>query len=67
MLKKGMKKCGKPSCRISTLADEVCTFRGSRTYFINFSFDCGSAGVVYLLSSKICCKIYVGKPPKKTF
>ena len=29
-------------------------------YYINFSFDCDSAGVIYLLTCKRCSKIYVG-------
>ena len=29
-------------------------------YYINFSFDCDSAGVVYLLTCKRCSKMYVG-------
>ena len=28
-------------------------------YYINFSFDCDSAGLIYLLTCKRCSKIYV--------
>ena len=29
-------------------------------YYINYCFDCNSAGVIYLLNCKRCSKIYVG-------
>ena len=30
------------------------------TYFINYSFDCDSVGVIYVIKCKTCAKIYVG-------
>ena len=42
-------KCGKPRCQIRRLVGDGCRFQENRTYFINFSFDCDSAGVLYPL------------------
>ena len=57
---KGMKKCGKPRCQICGFVDEGCTFQGKCICFINFPFNCDSCEVVYILSCKVCHKIYVG-------
>ena len=60
---KGMRKCGKSRCQICNFVEEGSSFgdgRGAYMYYINFSFDCDSAGVIYLLTCKRCSKIYVG-------
>ena len=58
---KGMKKCGKSRCQISTYVHEGCNFAGAgNAYFINYSFDCDSVGVIYLITCKKCANIYVG-------
>ena len=59
---KGMRKCGKSRCQICNVVEEGSSFEDGRghMYYINFSFDCDSAGVVYLLTCKRCSKMYVG-------
>ena len=44
------------------LKKEGSSFEDGRghMYYINFGFDCDSAGVIYLLNCKRCSKIYVG-------
>ena len=57
---RGMKKRGK-RCQICNYVEEGCIFeeRG-RSYHVNFSFDCDSLGVIYLIRCRKCRKIYVG-------
>ena len=56
-----MKKCGKSRCQICKYVDEGCNFAGAgNTHFINYSFDCDSVGVIYLITCTKCAKIYVG-------
>ena len=55
--------CGKKRCQICKLVKVGSVFESSvedRTFHINHSFNCDSAGVVYLLTCKICSKQYVG-------
>ena len=41
--------------------DVGCTFDGEdRTFVNNISYDCDSAGVIYLILCRTCGKIYVG-------
>ena len=58
----GMRKCGKSHCQICNFVEEGSSFEDGRghMYYINFGFDCDSAGVIYLLNCKRCSKIYVG-------
>ena len=51
---KGMKKYGKSRCQICNFVEEGSTFEDGRghMYYINFGFDCDSAGMIYLLNSK---------------
>ena len=56
---KGVKKSGKLRFQICRFVDEGCMFLGKPTYFINFPFNYDSSGVVYILSCKMCDKIYV--------
>ena len=47
---KGMRKCGKPRCQICNYVEEVEKFVYDKyTYWINYSFDCDSEGVIYVL------------------
>ena len=59
-----MKKCGKSRCQICKYVDEGCNFAGAgNTYFINYSSDCDSVGVIYFITCITCitcAKIYVG-------
>ena len=59
---KGMKKCGKSRCQICNFVEEESSFEDGRghMYYINFSFDCDLAGVIYFLTCKRCSEIYVG-------
>ena len=62
---KGMRKCGKSLRQIwgkIVLGEEGSCFGDCRghMYYINFSFDCDSTGVIYLLTCDRCSKIYVG-------
>ena len=46
---KGMKKCGKSRCQISTYVHEGCNFAGAgNAYFINYSFDATLWGLFIL-------------------
>ena len=59
--RRGMKKCGKLRCKICAFVEEGCKFEnGNRKFRINYSFDCDSEGVVYLILCKQCKKKYVG-------
>ena len=54
---KGMKRCGKTRCQICDFVDEGNIFGPSNhTYYINFTFDCDSEGIVYLIICKKCKK-----------
>ena len=59
---KGMRKCGKSRSQICNFVEEGSSFGDGRRhmYYINFSFDCDSAGVINLLTCKRYSKIYVG-------
>ena len=58
---KSMRKCGKSRCQICKFVDVSCTFDGEdRTFVNNISYDCDSAGVIYLILCRTCGKIYVG-------
>ena len=58
---RGMRKCGKTCCQICKLVKEGDKFYDEKqTYHINYSFDCNSKGVVYLIKCKKCLKLYVG-------
>ena len=59
------RKCGKTHCQICKLINEGDKFYDKgRTYHINYSFDCDSRGVVYLIKCKKCLKLYVGSTIK---
>ena len=52
---KGMRKCGKTRCQFCNLVKEGDKFYDKgRTYHINYSSDCDSGGVVYLIKCKKC-------------
>ena len=47
----GMKKCGKSRCKVCGFVEESRDFEGhGNKSKINYSFDCDSEGVVYLIS-----------------
>ena len=50
------------AARFANVLEEGSSFEDGRGHmcYINFSFDCNSAGVIYLLTCKRCSKIYVG-------
>ena len=56
-----MKKCGKARCQICEFVDEIDEFEvNGRTYQINYSFDCDTGGMAYLIKCRQCCKLFVG-------
>ena len=56
-----MKKCDKARCQICNFVVETQKFEhNGHTYWINYSFDCDSIGVIYLLKCARCFKVYVG-------
>ena len=56
-----MKKCGKARRQICEFVDEFDEFGvNGRTNRINYSFDCDTGGVVYLIKYRQCCKLYLG-------
>ena len=58
---KGMRKCHKPRCQICNYVEEAEKFvYDKHKYWINYSFDCDSEGVIYVLRCISCLKIYVG-------
>ena len=58
---KGIKKCDKARCQICNFVVETQKFEhNGHTYWINYSFDCDSIGVIYLLKCARCFKVYVG-------
>ena len=60
--------CGRKNCEICHILHQGDTFESSNTgkqYKINFSFNCNSRNVVYLLTCKICEKQYVGSTVTK--
>ena len=59
---------GRKNCEICHILHQGDTFESSSTgkqYKINFSFNCNSRNVVYLLTCKICEKQYVGSTVTK--
>ena len=61
--KPGVTIWGRKSCEICHILHQGDTFKSLNTgtqYNINFSFNCNSRNVVYLLTCKICEKRYVG-------
>ena len=57
----GMSKCNKSRCQICNYVDEAKEFlEGKVKYYINYNFDCDSAGVIYLIYCRKCGKKYVG-------
>ena len=47
--------------QICQYVEEGNTFQGKRrNYYINFSFDCNSKGVIYMIKCKKCGKVYIG-------
>ena len=66
--KPGVTICGRKNCEICHILHQGDTFESSNTgkqYKINFSFNCNSRNVVYLLTCKICEKQYVGSTVTK--
>ena len=66
--KPGATICGRKNCTICHILHQGDTFESSNTgkqYKINFSFNCNSRNVVYLLTCKICEKQYVGSTVTK--
>ena len=66
--KPGVTICGTKNCEICHILHQGDTFESSNTgkqYKINFSFNCNSRNVVYLLTCKICEKQYVGSTVTK--
>ena len=58
---KEMRKCGKPRCQICNYVEEVEKFVYDKyTHWINYSFDCDSEVVIYVVRCISCSKIYVG-------
>ena len=56
-----MRKCGHPRSQICNFVEEGLTFCGKGcTFYINYSFDCDSARVIYLIICKKYSKFYVG-------
>ena len=48
-----MKKCDKARCQICNFVVETQKFEhNGHTYWINYSFDCDSIGVIYLLKGR---------------
>ena len=52
-------------CKILENGDQFESTLTKEKYCINFSFDCNSCCVVYLLTCKVCFKQYVGSTAKK--
>ena len=58
---KGMRKCGEPRCQICNYVEEVEKFVYDKyMYWINYSFDCDSEELIYVLRCISCSKNYVG-------
>ena len=54
---KGMRKCGKPRCQICNYVEEAEKLvHGKHKYRINYSFDCDSEGVIYVLKCISCLR-----------
>ena len=61
--KKGCSRCGKSRCQVCNVMNNSEHFHSnidSREYRINYSFNCDSSNVVYLLECTICGVQYVG-------
>ena len=56
---RGTRKCRKTR-QIFKLVKEGDKFYDKGRTYINYSFDCDSGGVVYLIKCKKCLKLYVG-------
>ena len=60
---RGCTPCGKSRCQVCSVMCDSKTFRSHSTnkeYQINFSFDCDSSDVVYLMECRVCGVQYVG-------
>ena len=60
---KGCTPCGKSRCQVCNVICDIDTFTSHITdkeYKINFSFNCDSSNVVYLMECKVCGVQYVG-------
>ena len=60
---KGMFGCGKVRCKICKFVKTGSILERKvekKSFLINYSFDCDSSGVVYLITCKRCVKQYVG-------
>ena len=62
--KKGCSRCGKTRCQVCKIMSNSEHFHSnidSWEYKINYSFNCYSSNVVYLLECTVCCGVqYVG-------
>ena len=61
--KKGCSRCGKSRCQVCHVMSNSEHFHSnvdSRKYRINYSFNCDSSNVVYLLECTVCGVQYVG-------
>ena len=61
--KKGCSRCGKSRCQVCNVMSNSEHFHSnidSREYRINYSFNCDSSNVVYLLECTVCGVQYVG-------
>ena len=61
--KKGCSRCGKSRCQVCHVMSNSEHFHSnvdSREYRINYSFNCDSSNVVYLLECTVCGVQYVG-------
>ena len=61
--KKGCSRCGKSRCQVCNVMSNSEHFHSnidSREYRINYSFNCDSSNVVYLLECTFCGVQYVG-------
>ena len=60
---KGCSRCGKSRCQVCNVMNNCEHFHSnidSRKYRINYSFNCDSSNVVYLLECTVCGVQYVG-------
>ena len=61
--KKGCSRCGKSRCQVCSVMSNNSYFHSNvtnREYRINYSFNCNSSNVVYLLECTVCGVQYVG-------
>ena len=67
--KKGCSRCGKSRCQVCNVMSNSEHFHSnidSREYRINYSFNCDSSNVVYLLECTVCGVQYVGSSKYST-